>query len=145
KEALGRLNDAMPPRSGQGLNGIGLAELYRGEMSIWNENARAEIALAAAQMKTIHLTNLKLIQDCNEDLKKVLSDKQDVQKFVEGRFGAITDVLKQTAVFLYAIVRTERYKGQPSMPDQVKTLGDQLVQAFSQAKEAAAKKQALLK
>ena len=114
-------------------------------MSIWTENARAEIALRAKEMKTIHLANLKLIQDCNEDLKKVLSDEKDVQKYVEGTLGAIIDVLKKTVVFLVAIIQIDRYKGQPSIRDQVKTLGDELARAYGQAVDAANKKQGLLK
>jgi hypothetical protein len=144
RDALNNLNNAVPQGSG-GLNSIGLNNFYRGEMSIWNENSRAEIALAAKQIKTIHLANLKLIQDCNEDLKKVLSDKADVQKFVEGTFGGITDVLSKTVTFLIAIVQIEMYKGQPSIPDQVKILGEKLKQSYAQAVEAAAKKQALMK
>lgn len=143
KDSCSSLNSSMPSQNG--LAGAGLDNFYRGEMSIWAENARAEIALRAKEMKTIHLANLKLIQDCNEDLKKVLSDEQDVQKYVEGTLGAMLDVLKKTGVFLIAIVQIERYKGQPSIPDQVKTLGDELTRSFGQALDAANKKQALLK
>jgi len=142
KDSVGNLNSSMPPN---GLAGVGLNEFYRGELSIWTENARAEIALRAKEMKTIHLANLKLIQDCNEDLKKVLSDEQDVQKYVEGTLGAIIDVLKKTVVFLVAIIQIERYKGQPSIPDQVKTLGDELARSYGQAVDAANRKQGLLK
>jgi hypothetical protein len=143
KDSLGSLNSAMPAQNG--LAGAGLENFSRGEMSIWSENARAEIALRAKEMKTIHLANLKLIQDCNEDLKKVLSDEQDVQKYVEGTLGAMIDVLHKTGVFLVAIVQTVRYKGQPSIPDQVKTLGEQLTASYAQAVDAANRKQALLK
>jgi hypothetical protein len=142
KDSCNNVNSSMPAG---GLAGVGLNEFYRGELSIWTENARAEIALRAKEMKTIHLANLKLLQDCNEDLKKVLSDEKDVQKYVEGTVGAMLDVLKKTGTFLYAIVAIERYKGQPSIPDQVKTLGDELVRSYSQAADAANKKQALLK
>lgn len=145
KDSLGNLNGSMPSQNGGGLAGAGLDNFYRGEMSIWTENARAEIALRAKEMKTIHLANLKLIQDCNEELKKVLSDEQDVQEYVEGTLGAMIDVLKKTGTFLAAIVLIERYKGQPSIPDQIKLLGDQLTQSYAQAVEAANKKQALLK
>jgi hypothetical protein len=143
KDSCGNLNSSIP--ASNGLAGIGLNEFYRGELSIWTENARAEIALRAKEMKTIHLANLKLIQDCNEDLKKVLSDEKDVQKYVEGTFGGMLDVLKKTGTFLIAIVQIERYKGQPSIPDQVKTLGDELKRSYAQASDAANKKQALLK
>jgi hypothetical protein len=143
KDYCGNFNSSMP--SSNIISGAGLSEFYRGEMSIWAENARAEIALRAKEMKTIHLANLKLIQDCNEDLKKVLSDEQDVQKYVEGTLGTMLDVLKKTGTFLIAIVQIERYKGQPSIPDQVKTLGDELTRSYGQAVDAANKKQALLK
>jgi hypothetical protein len=143
KDACNNVNSNMPIPNG--LAGVGLGEFYRGELSIWTENARAEIALRAKEMKTIHLANLKLLQDCNEDLKKVLSDEKDVQKYVEGTVGAMLDVLKKTGTFLYAIVQIERYKGQPSIPDQVKTLGDDLIRSYGQASDAANKKQALLK
>jgi len=142
KDSCNNLNSSMPAN---GLAGVGLNEFYRGELSIWTENARAEIALRAKEMKTIHLANLKLLQDCNEDLKKVLSDEKDVQKYVEGTLGTMLDVLKKTGTFLIAIVQIERYKGQPSIPDQVKTLGDELVRSYAQAADAANKKQALLK
>lgn len=142
KDYCSSLNSSMPQN---GLAGVGLNEFYRGELSIWTENARAEIALRAKEMKTIHLANLKLLQDCNEDLKKVLSDEKDVQKYVEGTLGAMLDVLKKTGTFLVAIVQIERYKGQPSIPDQVKSLGDELVRSYAQAADAANKKQALLK
>jgi hypothetical protein len=145
KDLLGNLNSKMPSQGGGGLAGAGMGDFYRGEMSIWTENARAEIALRAKEMKTIHLANLKLLQECNEDLKKVLSDEQDVQKYVEGTLGAMLDVLKKTATFLYAIVQIERYKGQPSIPDQIKVLGDQLKDSYARAADAANKKQALLK
>jgi hypothetical protein len=145
REALGKLNDEIPQGDSAGLGGVGLDTFRRGEQKIWEENARAEIALAAKQMGTIHATNVKLIQQCNEDLKSVLSDKKDLQKLVEGSFGAITDVLKKTGVFLYAIVQIKRYAGQPQIPDQIKILGDQLTQSFSQVRDATAKKQALLK
>src|ERR1700732_2156100 len=129
KESLNNLNSSMPAQNGGGLADLGLGEFYRGEMSIWTENARAEIALRAREMKTIHLASLKLIQDCNEELKKVLSDEQDVQRYVEGTLGAMLDVLKKTAIFLYGIVQIKNYKGQPPIPDQIKVLGDQLVQS----------------
>lgn len=143
KDACNNVNGSTPGQNG--LAGVGLGEFYRGELSIWTENARAEIALRAKEMKTIHLANLKLLQDCNEDLKKVLSDEKDVQKYVEGTLGAMIDVLKKTGTFLIAIVQIERYKGQPSIPDQIKTLGDELTRSFGQAVDAANKKQALLK
>ena len=143
KDACSSFNGSTPGQNG--LAGVGLGEFYRGELSIWTENARAEIALRAKEMKTIHLANLKLLQDCNEDLKKVLSDEKDVQKYVEGTLGAVIDVLKKTGTFLIAIVQIERYKGQPSIPDQVKALGDELTRSFAQAVDAANKKQALLK
>ena len=66
KDSCNNLNSSMPQN---GLAGVGLNEFYRGELSIWTENARAEIALRAKEMKTIHLSNLKLLKDCNEDLK----------------------------------------------------------------------------
>jgi hypothetical protein len=144
REALSKLNDEVPEGDRAGLGGVGLDSFRRGELKIWEENARAEIALAAKQMGTIHLTNVTLIQQCNEELKWVLSDKKDLQTLVEGRFGAITDVLKKTVTFLYAIVQIKRYIGQPSIPDQIKMLGDQLTQSFSQVRDATAKKQALL-
>ena len=143
KDACNNFNGSTPGQNG--LAGVGLGEFYRGELSIWTENARAEIALRAKEMKTIHLANLKLLQDCNEDLKKVLSDEKDVQKYVEGTLGAMLDVLKKTGTFLIAIVQIERYKGQPSIPDQVKTLGDELTRSYGAAVDAANKKQALLK
>jgi hypothetical protein len=134
----------MPSQGGGGLTGVGLDNFYRGEMSIWTENARAEIALRAKEMKTIHLANLKLIKDCNEELKRVLGDEQDVQKYVEGTFGAMVDVLKKTVTFLIAIVQIARYKGQPSIPDHITMVGDQLKQSYAQAVDAANKRQALL-
>ena len=145
RDALSRLNDEIPQGSSAGLGGVGLESFRRGEQRIWEENARAEIALAAKQMGTIHLTNVKLLQDCNEALKSVVSDDKDLQSRVEGQFGAITDVLKKTVTFLIAIVQVQRYVGQPSIPDQVKVLGDQITQSFSQVRDATAKKQALLK
>ncbi len=82
REALNKLNSDMPP-DGAGLSGVGLDNFRRGELKIWEENARAEIALAAKQMKTIHLTNVKLIQECNVELKSVLSSKKDLQQLIE--------------------------------------------------------------
>jgi hypothetical protein len=145
KDLINTLNGNMPSPNGGGLAGAGLDAFYRGEMSIWNENGRAEIALRAKEMKTIRLANLKLIQDCNEDLKKVLSDEKDVQKYVEGTIGAILDVLKKTGTFLYAIVKLERYAGVPPFGDQMSMLGDVLKASYGQAVDAANKKQALLK
>jgi hypothetical protein len=145
KDSLNNLNSSVPSQNGGGLSDLGLGEFYRGEMSIWTENARAEIALRAREMKTIHLANLKLIQDCNEELKKVLSDEKDVQQYVEGTFGAILDVLKKTLVFLNAIRQIKNYRGQPSIPDQAKQTGELLAQSYSQASDAAKRKNALLK
>ena len=145
KDSVGNLNSSIPSPNGGGLAGVGLDNFYRGEMSIWAENGRAEIALRAKEMKTIQLANLKLIQDTNEELKKILSDEKDVQKYVEGTLGAILDVLAKTGTFLIAIVQTVRYKGQPSIPDQVTVLGNELKQRYAQAVDAANRKQALLK
>jgi len=145
RDLLNTLNGNMPSANGGGLAGAGLDSFYRGETSIWNENARAEIALRAKEMKTIRLTNLKLIQDCNEELKKVVSDEKDVQKYVEGTFGGILDVLGKTASILWGVVKLDRYAGIPPFGDQLSTLGDVLKQSFAQAMDAANKKQALLK
>jgi hypothetical protein len=143
QEALRRLNDEIPPRDGSGLRGVGLDSFYRGELKIWQESARAEIALAAKAMKTIHLANLKLIQDCNDDLSNVLSKKMDVQKIAEGTFGAILDVLAKTATLLLAYRRVTNPE-LVAMQDQIDMLGNVLKQNFSQVIDATAKKKALL-
>jgi hypothetical protein len=145
RDSMASLNSSIPSPNGGGLAGVGLDNFYRGEMSIWTENGRAEIALRAKEMKTIHLANLKLIQDTNEELKNLLSNEEDVQEYVEGTFGAILDVLAKTGTFLIAIVQTVRYKGQPPIPDQITALGNELKRSYAQAVDAANKKQALLK
>lgn len=148
KELLNDLHSSVPSPNGGGLSGLNLDNFYRGEMSIWTENARAEIALRAKEMKTIHLANLKLIQDCNEDMKKVLSDEKDVQQYVEGTMGAIWDVLKKTGAFLYGINQAKRqaenYNGQ-AFQNQFTMLGDVLKQSYGQASDLANRKNALLK
>ena len=145
KDLLNSLHSSVPSPNGGGLSGLNLDNFYRGEMSIWTENARAEIALRAKEMKTIHLANLKLIQDCNEDLKKVLSDEKDVQQYVEGTFGGILDVLKKTGTFVYAGWKVENYQGLDPFQNQITTLGDTLKQSFGNAWDLAKRKNVLLK
>jgi hypothetical protein len=78
------------------------------------ENARAELALAAKQIGAIHQTNVKLPQDCNEALKSVVSDDKDLQTRVVGRFAAIIEVLKNTVTVLTTYYQAKRFKGDSS-------------------------------
>ena len=145
RDALATLNDKVPAGSEPGLNGLGLANFFKGEQKIWEANGRAEIALAAKQMGTVHLTNVKLIQDCNEALKSVIDDNKDVQSLVQERFKETREVMKLTVSLLLAYRTVKRYAGLPPVESQVKSLGNVLTQAFTTVRVATQKKQALLK
>jgi len=94
KELLSSLNDSVPPADGEGLAGIGLDAFYRGELKIWDENAKAEIALAARLMRSILDTDLQLIKKCEEDLRTVRDGDKVVEALVEQTIGSLQKSLK---------------------------------------------------
>jgi hypothetical protein len=93
KEALSHLNDAMPPEGGEGLAGIGADAFYRGEIKMWDQNAKAEIALAAQEMETIRLIHEQLIEDCKETLATIKDKDAVIQEAVRGIFPSVTTEL----------------------------------------------------
>ena len=93
KEALSRLNDAMPPEGGEGLAGVGVDAFYRGELKTWEQNSRAEIALAAQEIETMKLIHESLIEDCKNTLETIKDKDAVIQEAVRGIFPSIKDEL----------------------------------------------------
>lgn len=93
KEALSHLNDAMPPEGGEGLAGIGADAFYRGEVKMWGQNAKAEIALAAQEIETIRLIHEHIIEDCKETLATIKDKDSVIQEAVRGIFPSVSTEL----------------------------------------------------
>jgi hypothetical protein len=93
KEALSHLNDGMPPEGGEGLAGIGADAFYRGELKMWEQNAKAEIAFAAQEIETIRLIHQQIIEDCKETLETIKDKDAVIQEAVRGIFPSVTTEL----------------------------------------------------
>jgi len=102
KEALSNLNDAVPPTDGEGLTGIGLDSFYRGELKIWDENAKAGIASAAGIISKIYSADIALIAKCDEDLKTVRDGDKVVEALVEQNIGGFSSSVKDFLTLLLA-------------------------------------------
>jgi uncharacterized protein YukE len=100
KEALSKLNDAMPPRDGEGLTGVGLDAFYRGELKIWDRNAQAGIARATLTTEIIRLGNLKHIEAGEAELNEIKDKDPVIQEAVRGIFPSIKNSLLDTVVTL---------------------------------------------
>jgi hypothetical protein len=83
----------MPPEGGEGLPGIGADAFYRGEIKMWDQNAKAAIALAAQEMETIRLIHEQLIEDCKETLATIKDKDAVIQEAVRGIFPSVTTEL----------------------------------------------------
>jgi hypothetical protein len=90
KEALSHLNDGMPP---EGLAGIGADAFYRGELKMWDQNAKAEIGLAAQEIETIRLIHQQIIEDCKETLETIKDKDAVIQEAVRGIFPSVSTEL----------------------------------------------------
>lgn len=93
KEALSHLNDAMPPEGGEGLVGVGADAFYRGEFKMWDQNAKAEIALAAQEIETMRLIHEQLIEDCRITLETIKDGDAVIQEAVRDIFPNIKNEL----------------------------------------------------
>jgi len=93
KEALSNLNDAIPPKDGEGLAGVGADAFYRGELKMWDQNAKAEIALAAQEIETMRLIHEKIIEDCKNTLETIKDGDAVIQEAVRDIFPSITSEL----------------------------------------------------
>lgn len=94
KELLSTLNDAIPPGDGEGLAGMGLDSFYRGELKIWDENAKGGISSVANIISEIYKADIELIKKCNEDLKTVRDGDKVVQALIEKNCGSLTSESK---------------------------------------------------
>lgn len=73
---------------------MGLDAFYRGELKIWDENAKAEIALAARVIRKIFEADCELIKKCQDDLKAVRDGDKVVEALIEQNFGSLEKSLK---------------------------------------------------
>ncbi|MGC1299595.1 MAG: hypothetical protein WA869_31595 [Alloacidobacterium sp.] len=140
KGLLGALDEHAPEP--QRLSGFGLDNFRAGEGRRWEKNDAVEIALAASEIQRIYDSNLNSAQECSEEIKTVLNSKEEVQKLIEGRYGAASDVLVKMLVFLNGFRKIATFGRQIPL-DTVTGLGDELLKNSLEIKEAAEKKRAL--
>lgn len=145
KELLGGLNDAVPPSDGEGLAGIGLDAFYRGELKIWDENAKAEIALAARVMRRILDTDCELIKKCEQDLRTVRDSDKVVEALVEQNFGGLQKSLKDFLLLKTANVAQvfSHWLKDPSAKAYVRQWSDYIRDRLKENLDAAKQKRAI--
>lgn len=149
KEALSRLNDAMPPDGGEGLAGIGADAFYRGEVKMWDQNARAEVALAAQRIETMRQIHQRLIEECKSTLETIKDQDAVIQEAVRGIFPSVKTELTDLSVNAARLVTQaiSSHKSDwlnPAINEATKIFTDAYKAARDQSRQRAALKKNLL-
>jgi hypothetical protein len=145
RELLSSLNDAVPPPDGEGLAGIGLDAFYRGELKIWDENAKADIAFAAKVMRKVLDADCELIKKCEQDLQTVRDGDKVVEALVEKNFGGLQESMKSFLLLKTANVAQvfTHWLKDPSAKIYVRQWADYIRDRLKENLDAAKQKRAI--
>lgn len=146
KEALSHLNDAMPPEGGEGLVGVGADAFYRGEFKMWDQNAKAEIALAAQEIETMRLIHEELIEDCRITLETIKDGDAVIQEAVRDIFpnikNELIDLANNTRKLVTQALSSHQFDWMKPVTDQTANV---LVDLYKSARDQSRQRAALKK